>query len=45
MLNVIILSVIILPVITLSVIVLNRGARKLTGENLKPVWAKFSIKR
>jgi hypothetical protein len=38
------LTVIMLTVVMLSVIlnILQRGARKLTGENLKVVWAKFS---
>ncbi len=42
MLNVAMLSVIMLKVIAPSVLMLNRGARKLTGENLKLVWAEFS---
>jgi hypothetical protein len=42
MLNVAMLSDIMLKVVVPSVLMLNRGAQKLTGDNLKVVWAEFS---
>jgi hypothetical protein len=32
----------VLSYVHLAVVVLERGAQKLTGENLKVVWAEFS---
>ncbi len=34
--------IVMLKAVMLRVIMWNRGARKLTGENLKVVWAEFS---